>query len=163
MIFRLSGRVYVITSDMLNPSQIRFPNQPTSSLTAALKARMNQPRLLKRSTPEPEWHQSEVIESLPIHPSLPLSLPSADRRPFINTVDIPSRPSKAESHGIDHLVEQGYFFVCLSWGHSGSPNGQFNLREGHNSRESLSSPSYVRDILKSGERLKSLVRPCHNF
>lgn len=37
MIFRLSGRVYVITSDMLNPSQIRFPNQPTSRLTTAFR------------------------------------------------------------------------------------------------------------------------------
>lgn len=38
MILRLSGRAYVITSDTLNPSQIRFPNQPTSRLTAAFRA-----------------------------------------------------------------------------------------------------------------------------
>lgn len=38
MIFRLSGRAYLITSDTLNPSQIRFPNRPTSRLTAAFRA-----------------------------------------------------------------------------------------------------------------------------
>lgn len=97
MIFRLSGRVYVITSDMLNPSQIRFPNRPTSRLTTAFGAEMNQRRLLKQSTPEPEWHHSEVIEFPLVHLCLSPSphLPSADPRPLINTAVIyPLSPHK---------------------------------------------------------------------
>lgn len=35
MISRRRGPACAITSDTLNPSQIRFPNQPTSRLTAA--------------------------------------------------------------------------------------------------------------------------------
>lgn len=93
MIFRLSGRVYVITSDMLNPSQIRFPNQPTSRLTTAFRGRNE-----SATPPQTEltWTGVTSLRSdrVPAGPSLPLSLspslylPSTDLRPFINTAVI---------------------------------------------------------------------------
>lgn len=87
MIFRLSGRAYLITSDTLNPSQIRFPNRPPSRLTAAFRAwnESAAPPPLQRE------HTCTGLASLRRDGApAPAQPPSSDPRLFINPGDVPT-------------------------------------------------------------------------